>query len=136
MSDPFKPTSLAALREFSFERVLNEGNLQKYSLKHLDLNTINGPDPLSHSLTLLGNFPSTQGSATRAHGIIKIEKLALASNAVCARLARDLLARTQLVESTDIVRALSADPALRPSSDARSTPGCMAGSRRRRMCRM
>ncbi|KAF9478190.1 mRNA decapping enzyme [Pholiota conissans] len=58
MSNPAAPTSLLALEQFTFERILDE-------------------DPLTHSLILLGTFPNPQVSDGVVKAVVRIEKTAL-----------------------------------------------------------
>ncbi|KAF6747857.1 mRNA decapping enzyme [Ephemerocybe angulata] len=79
MSHPSSPKDLTDLRQFRFERVLNE-------------------DPLTHSLALLGRFEKDNTQA-----IIRIEKTALDAASAPHYFAEDgLIQKVQLEESTDI----------------------------------
>ncbi|KAI0764831.1 scavenger mRNA decapping enzyme [Fomes fomentarius] len=71
----------ALLRQFQFERVLNE-------------------DPVTHALTLLGTLP-VEGSSGAAPAILRIEKTALSVDAADQIVAK-FLESTKLIEGTDI----------------------------------
>ena len=59
MPHPAPPTSFEALNQFVFDKVLNE-------------------DPLTHSLVILGTFPTPDvDNQVRAAAIVRIEKTAL-----------------------------------------------------------
>ncbi|EJF56971.1 scavenger mRNA decapping enzyme [Dichomitus squalens LYAD-421 SS1] len=72
---------LATLKQFQFERVLNE-------------------DPITHALTLLGKLP-VQGTSEYADAVVRIEKTALQADSAEHILTRSLES-SQLIEGTDI----------------------------------
>ena len=93
MAHPAAPTSLDALNKFKFERILNE-------------------DPLTHSITLLGNFPERDGLGD-VPAIVRVEKTALNVNDAPHLFGeRRSIRKVVLEESTDIVRFLTMDSAL------------------------
>ncbi|KAI0827016.1 scavenger mRNA decapping enzyme [Trametes gibbosa] len=71
----------AVLKEFHFERVLNE-------------------DPITHALTLLGTLP-VRGSSEHAQAIIRVEKTAFTADHA-EQLFPAMLKDTKLIEGTDI----------------------------------
>lgn len=88
MSHPAGPKTLEALNKFVLERVINE-------------------DPVTHSLSLLGTFPSPDSTdaQSRVLAIIRIEKTALDVTAAPLLFSPDasgLVQRAQLEGSTDI----------------------------------
>ncbi|KAG6884716.1 hypothetical protein C0992_005884 [Termitomyces sp. T32_za158] len=85
MSHPDAPTTLAKLNNFHFDKVINE-------------------DPLTHSLTLLGTFPSTDDAQERVAAIVRVEKTALDPETAGKLFAPDgLVKKVAVEESTDIV---------------------------------
>jgi len=85
MTHPAPPTSLSALNQFAFDRVLNE-------------------DPLTHSLIILGKLPSTDGN-NLVRAIVRIEKTALNPGDSSIFFGDNgIIKKVQLEESTDIVR--------------------------------
>ncbi|KAI0353412.1 scavenger mRNA decapping enzyme [Trametes cingulata] len=72
---------LETLRQFQFERVLNE-------------------DPVTHALTLLGTLPK-EGTSEHAPAIVRVEKTALTADHA-EQLLPGLLKDTKLIEGTDI----------------------------------
>jgi len=93
MAHPAAPTSLDALNKFKFVRILNE-------------------DPLTHSITLLGNFPERDGLGD-VPAIVRVEKTALNVNDAPHLFGeRRSIRKVVLEESTDIVRFLTMDSAL------------------------
>jgi len=86
MAHPASPKSIADLRTFLFEKVLNE-------------------DPLTHSITLLGSFPENGGnSINRVQAIIRIDKTVLdIEDAKHFFEPSGLLDRVNFEEGTDIV---------------------------------
>lgn len=84
MSHPAAPNSFEKLTKFQFEKVINE-------------------DSLTHSLTLLGAFPTPDGSG-RVAAIVRIEKTALDPDSANSFFSDNgLVKRVSLEESTDIV---------------------------------
>ncbi|KAG5349937.1 hypothetical protein C0989_001194 [Termitomyces sp. Mn162] len=84
MSHPAAPTNLNKLKYFQFDKVINE-------------------DPLTHSLTLLGTFPSPDEVQDRVTAIVRVEKTALDAGTAEHLFAADgLVRRVALEESTDI----------------------------------
>jgi m7GpppX diphosphatase len=85
MAHPATPTSFSALNQFVFERILNE-------------------DPLTHSLIVLGTFPSPDPD-NQVKAIVRIEKTAL-NLGDGSKIFGDngIIKKAQLEESTDIVR--------------------------------
>ncbi|CDO73905.1 hypothetical protein BN946_scf185016.g62 [Trametes cinnabarina] len=73
---------IVSLRQFRFERVLNE-------------------DPLTHALTLLGTLPVDGTSDARAPAVVRIEKTALTSDNA-EQLVSQHLKDTKLLDNTDI----------------------------------
>ncbi|KAF8887123.1 scavenger mRNA decapping enzyme [Infundibulicybe gibba] len=88
MSHPDAPKSLDALNQFQFDRIINE-------------------DPITHSLVLLGTFPSGDPNGARVLGIVRIEKTALDPGSA-KDLLKNLLQKVHLEESTDIYTTLFA----------------------------
>lgn len=85
MSNPAAPKSLSRLNEFSFIKVLLE-------------------DPFSHSIVLLGTFPSPTDPTDKIQAIVRIEKTALNSENPGRFLSENgYVQRIELEESTDIV---------------------------------
>lgn len=85
MSHPAAPTTLDKLKNFQFDKVINE-------------------DPLTHSLTLLGTFPGTIDVQERVTAIVRVEKTALDPDTAGKLFAVDgLLKKVAFEESTDIV---------------------------------
>ena len=81
---PPSMSNLSRLNEFSFIRVLLE-------------------DPFTHSIVLLGTFPSPAGET---QAIVRIEKTALNSENPARFLSENgYIQRVELEESTDIVRS-------------------------------
>ncbi|KAI1798380.1 scavenger mRNA decapping enzyme [Ganoderma leucocontextum] len=72
---------LTILKQFQFERVLNE-------------------DPITHALTLLGKLPLA-GTSESADAIVRIEKTALSTDSAGDILTKSL-ASSKLIEGTDI----------------------------------
>lgn len=97
MSHPSAPKSLASLREFQFEKILNE-------------------DPLAHTIAVLGSFPSLGTSdeessvPARVQAVVRIEKTALdtagleSGSFFRSDNTGGALERVKLEGSTDIVR--------------------------------
>lgn len=85
MSNPAAPKSLSRLNGFSFDRVLHE-------------------DPFTHSIILLGTFPSPTDSTDKIQAIVRIEKTALDSENPAQFFSENgYIQRIELEESTDIV---------------------------------
>jgi len=87
MAHPAAPTSFSALNQFNFQRILNE-------------------DPLTHSLIILGTFPSRDlDNNNQVKAIVRIEKTAL-NLGDGSKIFGDngIVKKVQLEESTDIVR--------------------------------
>lgn len=91
MAHPAPPTSFSALSKFVFERVLNE-------------------DPLTHSLIILGTFPSPDVD-DQVRAIVRIEKTALKSGDSSNFFGDNgMIKKVQLEETTDIVRMWTIAP--------------------------
>lgn len=85
MSNPAAPKSLSRLNEFSFNKVIHE-------------------DPFTHSIVLLGTFPSPTDSTDNIQAIVRIEKTALNSEDPARFFSENgYVQRVELEESTDIV---------------------------------
>jgi len=85
MSHPAAPTSLNALKQFSFERILDE-------------------DPFAHSLILLGTFPVPDNSLERVKAVVRIEKTTISADEGLRFFGNSgMLTRIKLEQSTDIV---------------------------------
>jgi m7GpppX diphosphatase len=86
MSNSAAPISLSRLNEFSFTKVLHE-------------------DPFTHSIVLLGTFPSPLASPTdKTQAIVRIEKTALNSENPANFFSENgYIQRVELEDSTDIV---------------------------------
>ena len=85
MSNPAAPKSLSQLNRFSFIKVLHE-------------------DPFTHSIVLLGTFPSPTGPTNKIQAIVRMEKTALDSeHPECFFSENGYVQRIELEESTDIV---------------------------------
>jgi hypothetical protein len=94
----FTVRDLATLKQFTFERLLNEGKVHPVCVRWRRL-----PfrlDPITHSLALLGTFPKEQGHTQRLPAILRIEKTALARESAHAYCST-LLEKVQLVDSND-----------------------------------
>lgn len=101
------PMSLKTLRNFKFERILNE-------------------DPITHSLALLGTLPASDSADDAVQAVVRVEKTALNSNDAPRLFAEDgLIKRLQLEESTDIVSTCSAQMCC--LTWCHSTLGCSVG---------
>ena len=99
---PTAVKNLEALQKFRFERVLNEGTCFVGSL----LTQLTRPactDPVAHSLTLLGTFPSAEEDGTWSQAIVRVEKSALPAQKASI-LVSHCIRNVQLMETTDIVR--------------------------------
>ena len=93
------------LKQFHFERILNEGDLLPSFLQR-DFSTRlqSDTDPLAHAITLLGSLLSNMSGSddvSPSAAIIRIEKTALPA------FSDDLVGSTKLIESTDIVSPTS-----------------------------
>lgn len=85
MAHAVSPTSLSALSKFVFDRVLNE-------------------DPLTHSLIILGTFP-TPDVDDQVRAIVRIEKTALNLGDSSNLFGENgMIKKVRLEETTDIVR--------------------------------
>ena len=83
--NPAAPKSLSGLNEFSFIRVLLE-------------------DPFTHSIVLLGTFPSPTEPTDKIQAIVRIEKTALNSENPARFFSENgYIQRVELEECTDIV---------------------------------
>lgn len=93
----------AVLKQFRYERVLNEGTRWHWS--HQANMKLDEPvtDSITHALTLLGTLP-VGNSSDHAQAIVRIEKTALTADQA-EQLLPALLKDTKLIEGTDIVRA-------------------------------
>jgi hypothetical protein len=95
----FTVRDLATLKQFTFERLLNEGNKVHpvcVRWRRLPFRL----DPITHSLALLGTFPKEQGHTQRLPAILRIEKTALARESAHAYCST-LLEKVQLVDRND-----------------------------------
>jgi hypothetical protein len=91
---------LAAIQEFEFDRLLNEG---KFTFCDVLSYSYLGSDPVTATLTLLGTFPETRGAIHRVPAILRIERTPL-SRESAGDLCSTLLHKVQLVGNNDIVR--------------------------------
>lgn len=108
MPHPAPPTSFSALNQFVFERVLNE-------------------DPLTHSLIILGTFP-TPDVDNQIRAIIRIEKTALnPGDSPFFFGDNGMIKKIQLEENTDIVRMWSTASWSQVDAVHPSTHGSLGG---------
>lgn len=96
---------LATLKQFRFERVLNEGGsvfALHVFIVVLYLTNCGYIDPITHVLTLLGKLP-VAGTSESADAVVRIEKTALSADSAGDILTKSL-ENSKLIEGTDIVR--------------------------------
>ena len=103
----FKVHDIPSLRQFEFERLLNEG-----AIFHLHLFALPDPpplDPITHSYILLGTFPKDEGSSERLPAILRVEKTVLSAekaNKICS----DHLIDVSRAQENDIASPLLSQP--------------------------
>jgi Scavenger mRNA decapping enzyme (DcpS) N-terminal len=96
----FAIQSLAAIKQFEFERLLDEGKLSTYLL-NMHIYTFLITDPITRYLALLGTFPSGDDEQTRLPAILRIEKTAL-DPTLAKSFCSTAVERVQLVENNDV----------------------------------